>query len=192
MAAQFPVALIWAEAQDLHGRWGAIGFKNQLPFSIPEDLEYFSKLTSNQVVIMGSKTWESLPNKPLPNRQNIVMSRHNSPLSKNHPPGVIITRQPKNAIIAAQNSLRRNKFPAKIWIIGGESIYEQFLNFADEAYITKVMTQVRADSYAPTLDNYWILNSIEKIQRSQSGLWFRYEHWVSLRPREESNLRPTD
>ena len=68
------IHLIWAQDNN-----GGIGLNGQLPWHISEDLKNFKKITSNSTIIMGRKTWDSLPKKPLPNRENIVMSSSNIP-----------------------------------------------------------------------------------------------------------------
>jgi dihydrofolate reductase len=70
------INLIWAEAFDKNGKAGVIGFEGKIPWFVPEDLAYFKKVTFGMPVIMGRKTYDSLPKKPLPGRKNIVITRN--------------------------------------------------------------------------------------------------------------------
>jgi dihydrofolate reductase len=111
-------------ATDLNG---CIGYKNELVFKAKKDLRRFRELTTNNIVVMGSKTYESLGFKPLPNRINIVLSRK---LNDNN---VHIYSD-----IDTMLSDMIKFYPDKtIWIIGGAEIYKQFINIVDEVYLTQ-------------------------------------------------------
>ena len=113
------VHLIWA--QDLNG---GIGIDGKLPWYIPEDLKNFKKITTQSTVIMGRKTWDSLPLKPLPKRRNIVLS---STFQDN-----VETYNTYNECIS------QLKQTDKVFIIGGRSIYKLFFNCANFLHITQV------------------------------------------------------
>ena len=115
------IHLIWAQDNN-----GGIGLNGQLPWHISEDLKNFKKITSNSTIIMGRKTWDSLPKKPLPNRENIVMSSSNIPnaISFNSYEGCISQLKKKNI--------------EKVFIIGGRSIYKLFFNSANYLHITNI------------------------------------------------------
>ena len=86
---------------------GGIGYKNKLPWpSLKKDMEKFKSLTSNNICIMGSKTWNSLPKKPLPNRINVVLSSHHA---SNFPGAHLVSTSPISNII----HLLENEFPSK-------------------------------------------------------------------------------
>ncbi len=123
--------------------WG-IGKGNSLLVSIPSDMKQFREKTSGNVVIMGRKTLESFPNGlPLKNRVNIVLSK-NAEASGN---GEIVVRSVEEAIAEAE------KYPEKeIYVIGGGSIYEQFLPYVDTVYVTKIDKAYEADTHFPNLD----------------------------------------
>ena len=108
------IHLIWAQDKN-----GGIGENGQLPWHISEDLKKFKEITLNSTVIMGRKTWESLPIKPLPNRNNIILS------SKKQSDGITAMSLEDCMMI-----LKRMKVN-KIFIIGGRSIYKLFYNLAD-------------------------------------------------------------
>lgn len=112
----------------------AIGKNNLLPWHIPEDLERFRTLTSGQIVVMGKKTWDSLPRpfKPLPNRTNVVISR-----------GIPVDVENVYTLTSIPYFLERVKedpiFADKdIWFIGGKRIIEEAIKIADNVYITIV------------------------------------------------------
>ena len=123
--------------------WG-IGKNNTLLVSIPSDMKNFRTITSGNVVIMGRKTLESFPNGlPLKNRVNIVLSK-NAEASGN---GEIVVRSVEEALTEA------SKYEDKeIFIIGGESIYKQFLPYCTKAILTKIDHAYEADAYFPNLD----------------------------------------
>ena len=130
------ISIIVAVSDD----WG-IGKDNELLWHISEDLKRFKRLTSGNAVIMGKKTWESLPKKPLPNRKNIVLT--------DNPHETI-----ENAITAysLEDSLSKCTPGEEIFIIGGGSIYRQFMPFADKLFITHVHKKTPADIYFPEID----------------------------------------
>lgn len=115
------VHLIWAQDKN-----GGIGTDGNLPWHISEDLKNFKKITLNSTIIMGRKTWDSLPVKPLPNRINIVFSKS---LQRN-----AITCNSFEQCIEKLNK----KNIRKIFIIGGRSIYKMFFNDATFLHITKI------------------------------------------------------
>jgi dihydrofolate reductase len=131
------------------GKKRELGKNNKLLWRIPEDMKRFKDLTLGQVVIMGRKTYESLPKKfrPLPNRINIVISRHPELVSGSQQdvetclPSGRQFRHNINTIICfsiEQAIDKAKKFNKEIFIIGGASIYSQGLKYADKLYLTLV------------------------------------------------------
>jgi len=120
-----------------------IGQDNALPWHLPEDLQHFKNLTNGRVVLMGRKTWESLPAKfrPLPNRKNIIITRQTD---YSVPDGVEVYQNIDEALDA-----RREK---DIMIIGGAQIYKQTMSKADTLYITQVKQTVAGDAYYPEIN----------------------------------------
>jgi dihydrofolate reductase len=120
--------------------WG-IGKDNELLWHIPEDLQRFKKLTFGKTLIMGKKTWESLPRKPLPGRKNIVL-----------------TDDPMESIdlsvtaYSVEDALGKCENTDEIFIIGGGSVYRQFMPITDRLYITHVHKTAPADVYFPEID----------------------------------------
>lgn len=123
----------------------AIGYKNQLLVQIPEDMQRFKSLTQHQIVFMGKNTLLSLPNtSPLPNRKNIILTS-----DKGFQAG---DSKIVHSVEEALEELRQ--YPSdSIYIIGGSSIYHQFLPYAKEAFITYIQQEYRADAWFPKLDD---------------------------------------
>lgn len=119
--------------------WG-IGINNSLPWNCPEDLASFKKLTTNSAILMGTNTWNSLPKKPLPNRTNIVLGT-SSILNADY---VIDYRTPKLDEIVHEFIHQRN---TDVWIIGGSTVYKQFINKIDYLYITRIAGVYNCDAF---------------------------------------------
>lgn len=128
--------------------WG-IGKDGKLLVSIPEDMQLFRQETYGNVVIMGRKTLESLPNNSaLIGRVNIVLTRNTSYKAKD----VIVCHTVEQVLEKIKEYPDKN-----VYVIGGESIYEQFLPYCDEADITRIDYAYDADVHFPDLDhdNHW-------------------------------------
>ena len=124
-----------------------IGKDNTLIWNIPEDMAHFKALTAGQTVVMGRKTWESLPPRfrPLPGRRNIVISRQADYAA----PGADVAGSLENALKLASTA-------ASIFIIGGEQIYAQAMTLADRLEITEVDLEPEGDAWFPEIstDNW--------------------------------------
>lgn len=120
----------------------AIGRSQQLLWHLPEDLRHFREATHGKPVIMGRKTWESLPPafRPLPNRQNIVVSRNPAYRAS----GATLAGSVDEAIRLAGGS-------SEVFVIGGEDLYRQTLPLAERLYLTEVAEYPLADSFFPEL-----------------------------------------
>tara|TARA_B100000902_G_scaffold369971_1_gene394658 strand:+ start:268 stop:750 length:483 start_codon:yes stop_codon:yes gene_type:complete len=127
------IELIWAQDQN-----GGIGKDGKLPWHISEDLQNFKKITSGSPIIMGRKTWESLPLKPLPNRRNIVLSSKQI--------DSIETYQSIDDCI--KNLDYESDY--KVFIIGGESIYKAFYPIATSLHLTLINKEIDGiDTFFP-------------------------------------------
>jgi dihydrofolate reductase len=113
-----------------------IGKDGKIPWHLPDDLQYFKRTTSGHTVVMGRKTFESI-GRPLPQRRNIVLT-HSSDL---HMPGIEVI-----------HDLRAIAAMGDVFIMGGESVYRQFLALADRLYITEVAYDVEGDVFFPEWD----------------------------------------
>jgi len=118
-----------------------LGQHNDLLYAIPEDMKHFRDTTRDAIVIMGRKTWESIPEKfrPLPKRTNIVITRN----SNYNAPGAIVVGSLDEALRAARNE------DADIFIIGGGEIYKQALPFTNRLYLTLIDGDKEADVFFP-------------------------------------------
>ncbi len=135
------LSLIVAIAQN-----GCIGIDNKLPWYLPEDLKYFRRLTTGNIVIMGRKTYDSI-GKPLPNRHNIVISRHTDFQAE----GVKTVCSIDEALKIAE-SLAEISGINEAFIMGGAQIYAQTLPLAQRLYITEVKKNVTGDAFFPSID----------------------------------------
>jgi dihydrofolate reductase len=134
--------------------WG-IGKNNALPWHLSVDLKRFKQLTSGNIVMMGRKTWESLPVKPLANRDNVVLS---SDLDFN-PDGVEVIRTSHKALNLAQLAAETNQ---SFFVIGGSTVYEQFFPLADKLFLTRLKGSFNCDTFFPGFDeSKWLLKSRE-------------------------------
>lgn len=151
--------------------WG-IGFNGELLERIPEDLKYFKQLTINNIVVMGRKTWDSLPKKPLPNRLNMVIS---------HSPKEVLGDLSIRIDLTEAKIRLAMAHPDESWfIIGGGQIYKELLPFCDRVYVTKICKDHKnVDTYFPNLDESkeWIgAAESEVLQYNKLSYQFwRYE-----------------
>jgi len=132
------------------GKNRELGYKNDLIWKIPEDMNYFKKTTRGHVVVMGQKTYQSI-GKPLAGRINIVLSDD----KKFSPEGVVIARSMDEALELARQNEKK-----EIFFIGGAYVYSQAIKFADKLYLTQVDDSAKADAYFP---NYLKFKIIEKV-----------------------------
>lgn len=142
----------------------AIGYQNRLLYAIPSDMTRFRMLTTGHTIIMGRKTFESLPNGALPNRHNIVISKTREQIA-----GCEVFASLEEALEA-----RKEAAEDECFIIGGASIYEQALPFADKLYLTIVEKEPEhADTFFPEINPAeWEVT--EKEMRNENGLPFTF------------------
>jgi dihydrofolate reductase len=157
------VGLIWAQSTS-----GVIGRDGAIPWHLPEDLARFKTLTMGHTVVMGRRTWDSLPARfrPLPGRRNVVLTRN----SGFEAPGSEVFGSIDDAI------------DDQTWVIGGSEIYHLALPAATRCEVTEVEIDLRLeddDALAPVLDESWIGTSGD-WHDSTSGLRYRFHSF--LRP----------
>ena len=142
----------------------AIGYQNRLLYAIPSDMTRFRMLTTGHTIIMGRKTFESLPNGALPNRHNIVISKTREQIT-----GCEVFASLEEALAGSKEAAEEEYF-----IIGGASIYEQALPFADKLYLTIVEKEPEhADTFFPEINPAeWEVT--EKEMRNENGLPFTF------------------
>lgn len=161
---QGTVALIWAQA-----RGGVIGAEGGLPWHLPEDLALFRRLTTGSTVVMGRRTWESLPERfrPLPGRHNVVLTTDRGWSADGARPAHSVER-----VLAEHESF---------WVIGGGAVYTALLPHADRAVVTDVDADYPGDTWAPGLDG-WTRSSRTPAEGWQvsaaAGLRFAVSEYV--------------
>lgn len=136
--SQIPVVLVVAASEN-----GVIGAAGTLPWHIPEDLKHFKALTFSKPCIMGRKTWQSLPRRPLPGRTNIVVSRDPEFRAE----GARLAADFESALrLAAQEN------PHEIAVIGGEKVFAAALPHATRIYSTEISGHIGGDAFMPRFD----------------------------------------
>ena len=128
-------------------RGGVIGVNGDLPWRLSDDLKAFKKVTFGCPLLMGRKTWESLPVKPLPGRENIVLTRD----WQYDAIGARVYSSFASALNAAKAIARKGKFE-EVFVVGGEAIYAKALPLADRLYITEVDADVEGDAFFPEFE----------------------------------------
>ena len=157
------IHLIWAQDNS-----GGIGKMGKLPWKIPEDLYHFKKLTINSTIIMGRKTWESLPKKPLPKRRNIVLSSKRMEDVECY-----------NSIENCIKTLKNDKIK-KVFVIGGAKVYKNFIFFADELHITYVNKKIIGiDTFLPFSKDK-INNTFKIVKEYELSKNALYTHWIKI------------
>lgn len=154
--------LVWAQSTS-----GIIGRDGGIPWHVPEDMAHFKTLTTGCAVLMGRRTWESLPPRfrPLPGRRNIVLTRQADYLAE----GADVVGGLDDALTGGET-----------WIIGGAEIYRLALPTATRCEVTEIeigLERRECDAIAPTLDSSWV-GSVEDWSISSSGLRYRFHHYV--------------
>ena len=154
------VAMIWARSIN-----GVIGADGTIPWHLPEDLARFRTLTRQSRVVMGRRTWESLPDRfrPLPDRRNVVL-----------------TRDPDWSAAGAERAAdlaTALDTDEPVWVIGGGTVYAAALPFADRVAETVVDLQCGGDTVAPSLDDRWQQLDDSGWLLSTSGLRYRFVDW---------------
>ncbi|MEV0297192.1 dihydrofolate reductase [Nocardia sp. NPDC050710] len=157
------IGLIWAQTPD-----GVIGLENTIPWRVPEDMANFKAATWGHPVIMGRRTWDSLPPKfrPLDGRRNIV-----------------VTRQPDWSAEGAERAGSLTEAleltgQDPVWIAGGGEIYRAAMELATDLLVTEVDTEVDGDAYAPAIGPEWRAEDPEPWRTSRTGLRFRIRRYT--------------
>lgn len=122
-----------------------IGIAGKLPWHVPEDLKHFRLVTAGKVVIMGRKTWESLPDnyRPLPNRTNVVIST------------TLLPGDSCDVHTSLESALEKYS-EQEVWIIGGQQLYDSALTQASQLWVTTIHKHYEGDAFGPAIDlNLW-------------------------------------
>ena len=153
------INLIYARAAN-----GVIGKDNTIPWHLPEDMAHFKQLTNGWPVIMGRKTWDSLPRKfrPLPGRVNIVITRQTD-----------WTADGATAVPSLAQALTLCHASSEVWVIGGAQIYALAEPLAHRAEVTEIQQDFEGDAVAPTLGPAW-REAKREDRLSAKGLAFSF------------------
>jgi dihydrofolate reductase len=159
MPARPRIALIYARASN-----GVIGREGTMPWHLPEDLARFRALTQGHPVIMGRKTWDSLPDRfrPLPGRRNIVLTRQSDWQAS----GAERADSLEQALLMCAQQ-------EQVWVIGGAQIYAQALPLAHRVEVTEIHQEIAGDAFAPELGAQWRPTSHQSAL-STSGLNYSF------------------
>jgi dihydrofolate reductase len=159
------IGLVWAQSAN-----GVIGRDGTLPWHLPEDLRHFRTLTAGATVLMGRRTWESLPPRfrPLPGRRNLVLSRTAQD-------GVETFPDLPAALAAAAGP---------VWVIGGAAVYRAALPFADRIVVTELRDRFDGDAHAPDVGRP--PDAGTAWRRSSTGLEYRFLTWGPVRSGQPS------
>jgi dihydrofolate reductase len=158
------IGIIWAQAAN-----GIIGRNGSLPWHLPEDMAHFRRTTGHDAVVMGRRTWESLPERfrPLPGRRNIVLTRQSDWAA----PGAETASDVTGALRAAP----------QCWVIGGADVYAAALPLADRLIITELADAFDGDVSAPPIGPEWAPSTSDPAQDwsvSSTGLSYRIVHYT--------------
>ncbi|WNV74400.1 dihydrofolate reductase [Geodermatophilus sp. DSM 44513] len=150
------LGLVWAQA-----RGGVIGAGGRLPWHLPEDLRSFRELTTGSTVVMGRRTWESLParSRPLPGRRNVVLSTDPAWAADGAERAGSV-----DEVLADEVLTRRDG--GDVWVIGGGRVYAAFLPHASRVVVTDVDTDADGDTWAPALGADWV-----RVARAPGSGW---------------------
>ncbi len=169
------IGLVWAEA---HG--GVIGAGGGMPWHVPEDLAHFKAVTLGAPVVMGRKTWDSLPERfrPLPGRANVVVTRQGDWAAD----GAQRAGSLDEALALAVDGADASGEAVRVWVIGGGELFRQALPRADRLEVTELDLDVAGDAFAPERGPEWRVAAVEpaasgnepRWHTSRSGIRYRF------------------
>ena len=155
------VKMIFAQSQN-----NIIGNEGKLPWHLPEDLKYFKSLTEGKTVLMGRKTFESIPEqyRPLPNRKNVVVTRDINYAAS-------VNQSDNLQVITNLNGFLLTHLDEEIWVIGGLELYTACRYIVDEIHITTVLKDFKGDTIAPIIDTVHSFKVVSEtaIRHSESA-----------------------
>jgi len=153
---------------------GVIGNEGKIPWDLPTDMKRFKELTTYQAVVMGSKTFESI-GKPLPDRMNIVLSKSKDLLhyDPNFTGEVVVVQRKEAALVLGRSR-------ANTYIIGGEEIYNLFMEDADKIYLSVLPIDYEGDAYFPDIDpTKWKVSNSELVK--DGSTYYKYIQFERIR-----------
>lgn len=160
-----PIGLIWAQSAG-----GVIGVGGVMPWHLSEDLAHFKEITASDPVIMGRKTWASLPPRfrPLASRRNIVVTRQADWVAD----GAEVVHSVDEAL-----SLAASDSADTIWVIGGAQIFEVVIEQATRLEVTEIRQRFEGDTMAPAISERWVVTAADPASgwnTSRTGLDYRF------------------
>ena len=161
------VNLIWAQARNR-----VIGLNGTMPWHLPEDLAHLKRATLGSHVIMGRKTWDSIPAKfrPLPGRTNIVITRQKNWTDI----GAEVANSLPEALLICE---RTQPTPEHVWVIGGAQIYAEAMPLAHKIVVTEIDADFEGDAFAPKLSAEWS-ETAREAHVSKTGLSFSFVTYI--------------
>ncbi len=159
--------VIFAKARN-----GVIGKDNALPWHLPEDMAHFKRTTMGCPVIMGRRTWDSIPARfrPLPGRINVVVTRQQAWSE--------MGAKPSSSLREALSFCEQF---ADVWVIGGADLYAQTLPLANTAVVTEIDADFEGDAYAPQFGSHW-LETTRESHTAANGLNFSFVTYRNPQP----------
>lgn len=160
------LSMIAAVGQNLE-----LGYQNQLLCHLPKDLKHFKQITSGHTVIMGDRTWESLPKKPLPDRRNIVVT-----LQETIFPDCLTVHSIEDALALARDE------EDEVFVMGGATMYRLFLPYAQTLYLTRILFPFTADVFFPAINEQeWTVTENEFVPKDEKNIYDLYFQTLSRR-----------
>jgi len=153
------------------GKYGAIGINNMLPWSMPEELQHYKSVTSGKIVIVGRKTYQSLPPAALRGRRYLVLTTGEVSVRDED----MVCSSWKEALLLASKESN-----GEVMIAGGASLYKEAIHFADNAVVSVVDTDREGDTYFDVRAfDCWGLKRLQGISCQQSGLYADVYHYTT-------------
>lgn len=156
---------------------GGMGKDGKLPWHIPSELQYFAKTTRGNVVIMGRKSWESIPEKyrPLPDRLNIVLTRNNR---LRFPKGVLRT----DSLDKALEQARKHGKGKEVFVIGGAAVFHEAFHHSKcgTLYVTEVLQTFDCDTFFPAIDPKRFKRVYQSDTHQDAGIEFRFVRYERI------------
>lgn len=167
------IGMIWAQTVD-----GVIGHEGSMPWHLPEDMAHFKNTTWGHPVIMGRRTWDSIPARfrPFAGRTNIVLTSDDATTAEATDAGAAVVHSLQEGLDAAAGA----EGAEEIWICGGGEVYAAYEPLADTALVTVINSHVAGDTHAPPLPADWKLALREPAEgwlTGANGTEYRHELW---------------
>jgi len=162
---------------------GGIGKKGRLPWRLKEEIKYFKKITTGHIVLMGRKTWESIPEKfrPLPNRLNVILSRNHTQdlamhLKKSGSAENLLAFGSLEGALTGVENLSNSPFRGKkIFVIGGAKLYSAAILHPDcqKIYLTQIQAAFNCDAFFPDFKGFQAISASDPME--ENGISYQYK-----------------